>query len=171
MRQDKNKTRQLVLTAMLFATAIVFSIVESMIPMPLPVPGVKFGLSNIVVMYALLFMNRKSALAIAILKGIFSAMTRGAVAGLLSLTGGLFSIIIMIILMMILKEKGTYFIYSMFGAVFHNVGQFVAISLIYTNIALWYYLPVLMVAGIAAGIVTSVLLKFILPALQRLGLK
>lgn len=171
MREEDKKTKRMVLTAMLFATAIVLSIVESMIPMPIPVPGVKFGLSNIVVMYAMFFLHKREALAIAILKGVFSAMTRGAVAGLLSLTGGLFSIAIMAILMYVLKEKGSYFLYSMCGAIFHNIGQFTAISILYTNMAMIYYLPVLLVSGIIAGTITSVLLKVILPALQKLGLK
>lgn len=52
---ERTPTRKIVLTAMFFATAIVLSIMESAIPMPIPIPGVKFGLSNIVVMYALFF--------------------------------------------------------------------------------------------------------------------
>lgn len=164
-------TRKIVLTAMLFATAIVLSVIEGMIPMPIPVPGVRFGLSNIVVMYALFFIDIKSAASIAILKGLFAMLTRGTVAGILSLTGGLFSVGIMVLLLIILREKGTYFLYSILGALFHNIGQFVAISIIYSNIGLWYYLPVLLVSGILAGIITSALLKVILPVLKKLGLK
>lgn len=171
MGYKDSKTKKMVLTAMLFATAVVLSIVEGMIPVPIPVPGVKFGLSNIVVMYTLFFLDKRSAFAIAVLKAVFGGMTRGVVAGLLSLTGGLFSIGIMIVLMFICKGKGSYFLYSMSGAVFHNIGQFTAISILYTNMALIYYLPILLVSGIIAGIITSVLLRFILPALQKLGLK
>ena len=168
MKNEDEKTKQMVLTAMLFATAIVLSIIESMIPMPIPFPGVKFGLSNIVVMYAVFFLHKRDALSIVILKGVFSAMTRGVVAGLVSLSGGLFSIAIMILLMLLLKEKGSYFLYSMCGAVFHNIGQFVAIAIIYTNMALPFYLPILLIAGILAGTITSVLLKIVLPVLQKL---
>ncbi len=168
MKNEDSKTKHMVLTAMLFATAIVLSIVESMIPMPISIPGVKFGLSNIVVMYAMFFLNKRDALMIAILKGVFAALTRGAVAGLLSLTGGVFSIVVMVVLMFILKEKGSYFLYSMSGALFHNIGQFVAISIIYTNMVWLYYLPILLVTGIIAGMITSVLLRFLLPALQKI---
>lgn len=170
MNETKNRTKRLVLTAMLFALAIVLSIVEGMLPAPVPVPGVRFGLSNIVVMYALFFLQKQDAFFIAILKGLFAAMTRGAVAGLLSVTGGLMSILVMLAVMRILKEKGSYFIYSMSGALAHNLGQFIAISVLYTSIGIWYYLPVLVLAGIVAGMVTAVLLKFILPALERLEL-
>ncbi|MEG2512318.1 MAG: Gx transporter family protein [Acetivibrio sp.] len=165
-----SKTKQMVLTAMLFATAMVLSILEGMLPLPIPVPGVRFGLSNIVVMYALFFLNKREAFSIAILKGVFAALTRGVVAGFLSMAGGIFALLAMSLFMTVWKEKGSYFFYSMIGAVSHNIGQFAAISIIYTNMALIYYLPVLLVSGMAAGLVTSILLKFILPALQKLNL-
>ncbi len=158
----------MVLTGMLFAAAIVLSIVESILPAPIPVPGVKFGLSNIVVMYALFFLRKQDAFFIAVLKGLFAALTRGIVAGLLSTLGGLSSVLVMLLLMKGLKEKGSLFLYSMFGALAHNLGQFVVISFIYTNIGLWYYLPVLIIAGAAAGMITAVLLNVIMPALKRL---
>lgn len=166
----QEKTKRMVLTAMLFSVAIVLSIIESMLPAPIPVPGVKFGLSNIVVMYALFFLRKQDAFLIAILKGIFAGMTRGVVAGLLSASGGVSSIIVMLLLMKTFKEKGSLFLYSMFGALAHNLGQFVVISIIYTNIGILYYLPVLIIAGIIAGMVTAILLSVIMPALKRLEL-
>ena len=59
---------------------------------------------------------------------------------------------------------------SISGAVFHNIGQLVAVSLIYTNFYLLYYFPVLLVSGIVAGIATAALLKVIMPVFQRLRL-
>lgn len=158
------------LTAMLFALAIVFSVVESMLPSFVPVPGVKLGLSNIVVMYVLFFLEKQDAFFVAILKGMFAALTRGAAAGLLSTAGGLLSIFVIVALKRILKDRGSYFIYSMSGAIFHNLGQLVVISMLYTSIGIWYYLPVLMVTGIATGMLTAVLLRLILPALNSLEL-
>lgn len=60
---------------------------------------------------------------------------------------------------------------SISGAIFHNIGQLIGISMIYTSIYIWAYLPVLIATGIMAGIGTSILLKFILPAFEKLGLK
>lgn len=171
MGGEMNRTRRMVLTAMLFAAAMVLSIIEGGIPIPVPVPGVKFGLSNIVVMYALFFVDIQSAVSVAVLKGVFTILTKGPIAGILSLTGGLLSVGVMFVLMAVIKEKGSYFLYSMCGALFHNIGQFAAISLIYSNQGLWYYLPVLLITGVLAGGLTSVLLKIILPALKKLGLK
>lgn len=167
-----NKTKGLVLTGLLFAIAIVLSIIENSLPsVVIGVSGVKLGLSNIAVMYALFFLTKKQAYIIAFLKSFFVFATRGAIAGALSLTGGLMSLTVMIILMMVFRKKISYLVISIFGAVFHNIGQLLAISLIYTSIYIWAYLPVLLVAGVLAGIGTSTLLKFILPAFKKLGLK
>lgn len=168
--KNLNKTQMLVLTSLIFAAALVLAIVENMLPpLPIAVPGVKFGLSNIAVMYALFFLGKKQAYAIGILKAVFVFMTRGGIAGLLSLSGGVLSITVMILLMLIFRNRITYLVISIFGAVFHNVGQFIVISVIYTGMNMWAYFPVLLISGLAAGIVTSTLLKFIMPAFKRLA--
>jgi heptaprenyl diphosphate synthase len=167
--KNLNKTQMLVLTSLIFAAALVLAIVENMLPpLPIAVPGVKFGLSNIAVMYALFFLGKKQAYTIGILKSVFVFVTRGGIAGLLSLSGGILSITVMILLMFLFRNKITYLIISIFGAVFHNVGQFIVITVIYTGMNMWAYFPVLLISGLAAGIVTSTLLKFIMPAFNRL---
>ncbi len=171
-RLDLKKSKMIVLTAMLFAVAIVLSIVEnSLPPIVVTVPGVKFGLSNIAVMYALFFLGKKQAFAIAVLKSFFVFITRGAVAAFLSFFGGLLSLIIMIILMVVFKDKISYLVMSIFGAVFHNIGQFIAISFILVSVYIWAYLPILLISGVIAGIATATLLRFIFPAFKKLGLK
>lgn len=164
------KIKQLVLTALLFAVVLVLSVLENELQIPVPVPGIKLGLSNIVVMYSLFFVEKKEALLLAVLKSLFVFLTRGAVASLLSLCGGLLSISVMILFLLIFKEKISYLMISILGAVFHNVGQMIAISILYTNVLLWAYLPVLLVSGIIAGAATSTLLKVTLPALKKIGL-
>jgi heptaprenyl diphosphate synthase len=74
----------------------------------------------------------------------------------------------MSVLILIFKDKISYFVLSIFGSLSHNVGQFVAISFIYTNMYLWVYLPLLLIAGVIAGMATSTLLRFIMPAFKRL---
>jgi heptaprenyl diphosphate synthase len=171
---NMQKTKLLVLTALLFAVALVLSVVENSLPsvsIGIPIPGIKLGLSNIAVMYALFFLGKKPAFAIAIMKATFVLITRGPIAGLLSFCGGILSLVIMTLLILIFKEKISYFVLSIFGSVSHNIGQFIAISLIYTDVFLWFYLPVLLIAGVIAGMATSTLLRVILPAFKRLGVK
>lgn len=168
--ENLHKTKRMVLTALLFAISIVLSIVEGTFP-PIftAVPGVKLGLSNIVVMYALFFLNKRQAFIIAVLKAVFVYVTRGAVAGILSLCGGTLSLVAMILLMVLFRDKISYLVLSIFGAVFHNIGQLAAVSALYTSLFLWAYLPVLLIFGVIAGIATSTLLRFILPVFKRLA--
>lgn len=163
-----SKTGSIVLTGILFAAASVLGIFENALQLPFIVPGVKFGLSNIVVMFALFYLGTNKTILLALLKALFVFITRGTVAGILSLCGGLLSVIIMLILMFVFKEKISYLMISITGAVFHNLGQLAAISLLYTNILFWFYLPVLLISGIIAGIITSILLKVSLTALSKL---
>lgn len=162
-------TKHIVLTGLLFAIAVILSIVEdSLPPVPIAVPGVKFGLSNIAVMFTLFYLGKNTAFSIALLKAFFVLITRGLMAGILSLFGGILSIIIMILLMLLFKDKISYLVISIFGAIFHNLGQFIVITLMYKDLYLWSYLPVLLISGLIAGIMTSTLLRFVMPILRKL---
>lgn len=163
------RIRQVALTALLFALAMVLSLVESIVPIPAPLPGVRLGLSNIVVMFSLFFLRRRDALAIALLKSLFVLITRGVIAGILSFCGGLSSILVMVLLMHLFKTRISYLIVSIFGAVFHNIGQIAAASVI-LGTPLWFYLPLLLLSGVISGSATSVLLKVCTPAFQKLHL-
>lgn len=164
------KTQKLVLTSLFFAVAIILSVIEnSLPPLPIAIPGVKFGLSNIAVMYVLFFVGKKQAYSVALLKAIFVFSTRGWIASVLSLSGGFLSLTVMILLITIFKERVSYLILSIFGAIFHNIGQLAAVSIVYTNLYLLYFFPLLLITGVMAGIVTSVLLRFIEPAFKRVG--
>lgn len=162
--------KRVALMGMLFALAIVLSIVEGFIPVPVPVPGVRLGLANIVIMFALLQLRKREALALAVLKAAFAAVTRGAVAGALSLSGGVLAFCVMALVLGLRKEQATYLLVSLAGAIFHNVGQILAASLILDTL-LWPYFPVLLLSGIVTGFATSVLLKLTFPAFRRLQLK
>jgi heptaprenyl diphosphate synthase len=172
---DKRKRKfvdvgRVALLGLLFALALVLSVLESFFPLPVPAPGIRLGLANIVVMFALFHLKKRDALALVVLKAVFVAATRGTVAGLLSLSGGLLALGIMTLLLLLMKDKSTYLLISIAGAVFHNLGQITAASIILET-ALWIYLPVLILAGIVTGFATSILLKMTSPVFLRLRLK
>lgn len=167
-----NKTKALVLTGLLFSIAIILTAVENSFPPVMAgVPGVKLGLSNIAVMYALFFLSKGQAYTIAFLKAVFVFLTRGLVAALLSLSGGILSLLIMSLLLWLFKDKISYLMLSIAGAVSHNFGQLTAMAVLFLSAYIWAYLPVLLISGVLAGIGTSALLRFILPAFHKLGLK
>lgn len=165
-----SKARSITNMAMLFAVAIVLSFLESLLP-PLPYlpPGFKLGLSNIAVMYALFFMGRKSAFTIAVLKSGFVFMTRGATSGILSLSGGLASVLVMLALAAVGNKKISYLMLSISGAIFHNLGQLAALTLLMLNTYALWYTPVLLAAGIVMGFVTGSVLKIVMPALKYIS--
>jgi len=164
------KTHRLVLTAILFSIAIVLSVVEDALPaLPVAVPGIKFGLSNIVVMYSLFFINKRQAILIAVLKALFVLLTKGTVAAALSFSGGIVSLAVMTLFLILFKEKISYLSLSILGAVFHNIGQLTAVSFIYTSVYIWAYLPVLLIAGMIAGAATAALLRCSMPVLKKLN--
>lgn len=161
--------RQVALTAMLFALAIALTIAESFIPVPAPIPGIRLGLSNIVVMFSLFFLRFRYAFAIAVLKSLFVFITRGAVAGALSLAGGLFSICVMVLLILVFKNKISWLLISISGAVFHNIGQLTVASVI-LGTPLWFYAPFLLLFGIIAGSATSILLRVSMPVFKKMNI-
>ncbi len=162
-----SKARNITYLAMLFAVAIVLSFLESLLPpMPYLPPGFKLGLSNIATMYALFFMGKSKAFIIAVLKSAFVFATRGGMSFILSLSGGIISLCVMILLSYLFKDKISYLLLSVSGAIFHNLGQLLVLTLVmYNTYALWYT-PVLLISGVIMGSVTGSLLRVVMPALK-----
>ena len=95
-RKEKRAARKTALLGVLFALAAVLSLGEGALAPALGLPpGVKPGLANTVVMFALLFLGLPQAACLAVLKALLALLARGAVAGALSLCGGLFSVGVM----------------------------------------------------------------------------
>lgn len=162
------KTEDIALSGLMLALLIVLSIVESLFPVfPFLPVGVKLGLSNIVIMYSLFFINKKYSFFIAFFKSFFVFLTRGLTASLLSFGGGMLSIIIIILFALIFKKRISYLTLSMLGAVFHNIGQISVLAVITDNHYIFYYLPVLIISGIFMGAVTGILLQAIMPAFKQ----
>lgn len=165
--EQRTELRKLVLLAMLFALALVLSWVEGFLPpIPAPVP-LKFGLSNIAVMYALFFLNAPSAFLLAILKSSFVLMQRGFLSASLSLGGGVLSVAVMLILSRALRHRISFLILSISGAIFHNIGQFSVLLLYYNVRSIVWIMPYLLVTGIGTGVLSATLLKMLIPALKR----
>ena len=163
------KTNEIALSGLLFALAMALSFIEGTLVIPGLMPGMKLGLANIVVMYALFFMGAKQALVLDLLKALFVFLVSGWTAGFLSLCGGLLSLLVMWILYYHFPVRPTWFILSVCGALFHNVGQLLGASVILSSTMSLYYAPIMLILGLVMGAVTSVTLRAILPALGKIG--
>ena len=168
-KHSDRKTKQIALSGLLFALAMALSFLEGTLTLPGLLPGMKLGLANIVVMYALFFMGAKQALFLDLLKALFVFLVSGPTAGFLSLCGGLLSLLVMWVLYDLLPVRPTWFILSVSGALAHNVGQLLGASVILSSAMSLYYAPVMLVLGLVMGALTSLVLRALLPALEKLG--
>lgn len=148
--------------------AIVLALIEGMLPaIPLLPPGVKLGLSNVVTMYCLVFLGKREGLCVGLIKSLFVLLLRGMTAFFLSLTGGVFSIAVMSMLIWRCGEGLSLFLVSAAGAIAHNLGQLLAAALLLKSVYTLYLWPLLVLSGLVMGMVTGILLKVTLPALRR----
>jgi len=155
------KARQTALLGMLFALSMALSFLESMLtPFFGLMPAMKLGLSNIVVMYAVLFLNRRSALYLVLLKALFALLTRGVTAGFLSLCGGA--------LLLALPFTITGYIFSVSGALAHNCGQLLGAAALLSDKMAITYAPMLLIAGLIVGSCTYMVSRLIFPAVKRI---
>lgn len=141
---------------LLIALALVMSYIEAQIPACFAIPGIKLGLTNIVVLYALYNMDYKSAIIINLLRILLVGFMFGNGWSILySLAGGILSGLVMILLKRFTKLKIV--TVSVAGGVAHNIGQIlVAVILLETKAIAWYLL-VLWFTGIAAGVIVGII--------------
>lgn len=161
------KTRTLTQFALLSAIALVLGWVERMIPIS-GIPGVKLGLGNLVLLYALYLMDRKSAALLMLIKVFLSGFLFGSSLWtiLISLGGGACSLLAMILLKCIPRLDIVFV--SVGGAIFHILGQLLVIIL--AQMAPWsfilFYMPILGAASILTGILTGIVAKYALKAMH-----
>ena len=157
-RSDRTgqNTRRLAFGAMFTALAVIFSYVEFLVPLPVPVPGIKLGLANLVIIIAVYRMGFKYAFTINCVRIICSGLLFSGVFGMIySFAGGIFSLIVMYAL----YRMGCFSIVgvSMAGGVMHNLGQLVTACLIVSTFSLMSYFAVLLFSGLISGILIVIL--------------
>jgi heptaprenyl diphosphate synthase len=156
------KIEKLAFLAMTAAIAIVLSFVESQIPAFFTIPGVKLGLANVAIIFALYKMGFFEAVTVSLIRIFTVFLIFGGVMPLLySLAGAVLSLAVMYVLKRStpLSEIGV----SVSGGVAHNIAQVTVAAFLFDSNALYLYLPVLLlsgtVAGVLIGIASAVLVK------------
>ena len=165
------RAKQITFLGLMLAVIFVLSTVESLfMPLPFLPPHTRLGLSNIVIMFCVFCVGRGQAITLVGAKSLFVFLTRGAMAGLLSLSGGLLSVGVIILLVLFENKRAkskkiSYAAISVAGACAHNLGQYAVVMALVATPALAYYLPVLLISGMVAGLITGTLLKILMPAM------
>ena len=149
-------TRRLAFGAMFTALALIFSYVEFLVPLPVPVPGIKLGLANLVIIIAIYRMSFKYAFTINCVRIVASGLLFSGVFGMLySFAGGILSLVVMYVL----YRTGRFSMVgiSMAGGVMHNLGQLLTACLIVSSVSLMSYFAVLLFSGLISGILIGIM--------------
>ena len=154
--------KKIINISMLLSIGIVLSIIESFIPIfNGMIPGLKIGLSNIIVLYVLYRYNFKDTLYVVILKVLLVAILRTgfSINFYFSIVGGMLSVIFMYIAK---KTKLSITGVSIIGSIFHLVGQIIVAIILLNSFNLIYYLPYLIIFGSISGFIIGLITKDIL---------
>lgn len=149
------RVKTLAISAVLAALALIFSYVEAIIPPIVPMPGVKLGIANLVIIIALYSIDFRHAFTINIVRIVVAGLLFGGLFGMLySLAGGVLSLVVM----GLLKKTKLFSIVgvSMAGGVTHNLGQLIVAALIVENAKMFLYFPVLLFSGLITGILIGI---------------
>jgi heptaprenyl diphosphate synthase len=160
------KTKNIATYGLLVALAFILSYLETLFPLPVPIPGIKLGLANLVVLIALYNMGAKEAFILSIVRIVMVGFSFGSLSTMLfSLAGGMLSWF-----MMTLFKKSKLFSLvgvSIIGGIAHNIGQIAMSIFIVENVNIIYYLPVLLISGVITGSLIGILGALIVKRLKN----
>lgn len=147
-------SKKIVLCAIMASCGIIFSYIEFLFPIPIGIPGVKLGLSNIVSLIILYWLGLPEALIVSSVRVCVSGLLFGNLFSVLYSMGGAF----LALLMMYLLKKISFISIvgvSIGGGIAHNIGQIIIACLIVNNINTFLYLPVLIISGTVCGLLVG----------------
>ena len=151
--EARNSIRRLTTLALIVSFAMVLAFVEARLPEF--APGVKIGLANIAIIFALYKMGAKEAIIVSFVRIVLVSMLFGHIPKFFfSLAGAVLSLAIMILLKKLTRAPEM--VVSIAGGVMHNVGQIITAIVVLSSFAVAYYLPLLLLSGSIAGVVVGV---------------
>lgn len=157
---SRNKT--IAMSGLMIACGILFGYIEFLFPLPIGIPGVKLGLSNVITLVCMVCLSPQISCVVLILRVILSGILFGNFFGLLySLSGAALSFIAMYLIYRL--DKFSIVGVSVVGGVAHNVAQLMVACFVVSELKMIYYLPVLLVSGLLCGIVVGTLGNILIP--------
>lgn len=148
--------RKMVLVALYISIAIVLSIVENLMPLPFIAPGVKLGLANVVTMVAIYTLGYREAGLIMLLRVLLTSMYGGGLNAMLyALSGGVLSVVLMIFVKELLKDKVSPIGVSVTGAFFHNFGQIAMAAFVIGTEKMYAYMGILTISALITGLIVG----------------
>ena len=156
-------TRRLARVSLLAALALVLSYIETMIPLPVALPGVKLGLSNVAVVVALLSLDVRAGMSVALVKVVASGFLFGSPMMFAYSLGGTVLAFSGAAALSRVPDVGAVAV-SMVAAVLHNAGQLAVAALLLGTASVFVNLPPLALAACVTGAVTGAVASGVLAA-------
>ena len=159
--------RRLTRLALLTALALVIHLLEAQIPTPLPIPGAKLGLANVITLYAMFAVGPADTLCVLLTRILLGSVFSGRATTLFySLAGGLLCYAVTCLLRKLVTSRQLW-VAGVLGGICHNVGQMAVAIAITQTPALAVYLPWLLLCGMATGLFTGLCARFLLEKLPK----
>ncbi|MEO1814683.1 MAG: Gx transporter family protein [Acetobacterium sp.] len=163
-----SKAYRLVVLSLYVAMALILSYIESLIPLPLPIPGAKIGLPNIITLVSLLTLGWPLTMLVVIARIFLSGfMFGGGFSIVYSLGGGLLSLLVMSLLLHFFKDKISIILVSVFGAITHNLGQVIVAAIVVQTTSLLLYFLFLMLLAIPTGLFIGITARELMRLLNK----
>ena len=162
----QKQAQRVALCGMLLALMLVLGFVESQIPVAAGIPGIKLGLSNGVLIFAVYMLGVPTSYLLMAMKVLLSGFLFGSPSAMMyAFAGGVLSLTVMCLLS---RMKGlSPIVVSMVGGLSHNVGQVVLAMIVLNTPKLMYYMAILMVVGMITGCATGVAANGIIRRFQK----
>ncbi len=159
----KMKVQKIALLGVLTAATIVIAIAESFIP-SIGIPGVKLGLANIMILVTLYELGILEAILVNIFRVLVVGLVRGtflSMGFLMSLTGAVLSLAVMILFYLLIKKFSIIGV-SVIGSVFHVFGQIIIAMIFMGTAYILFYLPIIAISAIITGVLVGIAAKLII---------
>jgi len=169
--EGKTDAKKLITLAIIISGALVIHYLESFIPVP--APGAKLGLANIMLLITLVLYGPAEAAIVLVVRSVLGALMAGNLWSIVySLSGGLLGLIVMVVFYYACGKYVSLIGVSTLGAAFHNIGQLIAASVVFGSIGILYtYIPVLMFFSLFTGTFTGIAAHYAVRGLKHVTWK
>lgn len=170
MKRASIEPKRLALLGLFLALALILGYVEVLLPFNFGIPGIKLGLPNALVLLALYLLGPKDAFLLSLSRILLSALLFGTVLSFgYSLAGGALSFLVMWLLY---RTKAFHILtVSIAGAFAHNLGQLIVAYIIVENLRIFYYAPVLLLAGAVTGAIIGIIAGELVKRLRKMSFR
>lgn len=138
--------------------SLILGYIEAMFPLNMGYVGIRIGLSNIITILGLKMLDTKKTFIINILRILILGMVfSNLIRFLISLAGFLLSFLIMYICL--IRINFSIVVSSIFGGVFHNIGQVLMVVVVTNNPhalkLIYIYILFGMISGLVVGFISD----------------